>query len=127
MGPAHGQEAQEKPHRLRRLPCSRPWRATNRDNHAIVTGEPDARKASPSGSGGNGLALSPGAPLLPAKTSGGAARLTALTQGHWVREGVVGSSPVRTPPDGLPRSSATTATVAGSGSPPVIPPRSTST
>ena len=52
MGPAHGQEAQEEPHRLRRLPCSRPWRATNRDNHAVITGEPDARKASPSGSGG---------------------------------------------------------------------------
>ena len=44
--------AQEDPHRLRRLPCSHPWRATNRDTHAVVTGEPDARKASPSGSGG---------------------------------------------------------------------------
>ena len=52
MGPAHGQEAQEDAHRLRRLPCSHPWRATNRDSHAVVTGEPDARKASPSGSGG---------------------------------------------------------------------------
>jgi hypothetical protein len=51
-GPAHGQKAQEKPHRLRRLPRSNPRRATNRDTHAVVTGEPDARKASPSGSGG---------------------------------------------------------------------------
>ena len=52
MGPTHGQEAQEDPDRLRRLSCSHPWRATNRDTHAVVTGEPDARKASPSGSGG---------------------------------------------------------------------------
>src|SRR6266540_3568515 len=44
MEPTHGQETQEKPHRLRRLPRSHPQRATNRDTHAVVTGEPDARK-----------------------------------------------------------------------------------
>ncbi len=44
VGAAHGQETTQNPRGLLPLPCGHPRRSASRDMHAIVTGEPDARK-----------------------------------------------------------------------------------